>query len=100
MSAYNNPAIWPGNEAGLKVARNSTCPTQSEPIPALAGADLDYSANPLRWIKVGATGGILELQLYEDAAMRQFVVAANERFEGLIMKIGKNTVATTLIGMR
>lgn len=90
---------------GAAMPRRSPLPTNSDDITVGANGsaptlDQDFTANPLRGIWIGDTKGILEVWFLEDTKMRQFQVAANTRFDGVIVKVGKNSTAGTLQGLR
>lgn len=89
---------------GSSMPRRSPIPTGSADVTvgngAASAADQDFSQNPLRWVQVGDTAGILELQMWDDVGLRQVKVAAFSRFEGVIIKLGKGSTAGPLTGLR
>lgn len=90
--------------SGAAMPRRSPIPTQSVDITvgngAASTADQDFTGNPLRGVWIGDTAGILEVQLWEDTGLRQYKVAANSRWDGIIVKLGKNSTAGVLQGLR
>jgi hypothetical protein len=95
--------------AGAQVAREYPSATQqvdvSAELVAAAGADVDYSSNPLRAIVVGdvSVGSAVYVKMLEDAVFFEWNCVQGEYIDGVIVGVGGTVTGTTalkLIGLR
>ena len=92
--------LWK-DSAGNAMPRRSPIPTNGEEPLDLSERDADLSANPARGLWIGNTAGTLYVKWVEgDGNFHPYPVAANSRFEGIIIGVGKASTCATVSPLR